>query len=61
MTFNPEKLDRGYGWRPNSCRGSSVETAGTIVMAVSMILHGLGNNAVNYGALSMPGGEIHVD
>ncbi|WP_342635265.1 sensor histidine kinase [Rhizobium chutanense] len=42
------------------CDGPAVTLAGSKVLAVSMIFHELGTNAVKYGALSVPDGQIHI-
>ncbi|KQV83846.1 PAS domain-containing protein [Rhizobium sp. Root1220] len=40
--------------------GPAVTLASSKVLAASMIFHELGTNAVKYGALSVPDGQIHV-
>jgi two-component sensor histidine kinase len=42
------------------CDGPAVTLASSKVLAVSMIFHELATNAMKYGALSVPGGRIHV-
>lgn len=42
------------------CDGPAVTLASSRVLAVGMIFHELGTNAVKYGALSVPDGQIHV-
>lgn len=42
------------------CSGPSAELKSSLVLPVSMILHELGTNAMKYGAVSVPGGSVHV-
>ncbi|QKK20443.1 PAS domain-containing protein [Rhizobium indicum] len=42
------------------CDGPAVTLASSKVLAVGMIFHELGTNAVKYGALSVPDGQIYV-
>ncbi|MFS2175323.1 sensor histidine kinase [Rhizobium pisi] len=42
------------------CDGPAVTLASSKVLAVSMIFHELGTNAMKHGALSVPAGQIHV-
>ncbi|MCH4547223.1 PAS domain-containing protein [Rhizobium changzhiense] len=42
------------------CDGPAVTLASSKVLAFGMIFHELGTNAVKYGALSVPDGQIHV-
>ncbi|MDR9780977.1 sensor histidine kinase [Rhizobium redzepovicii] len=42
------------------CEGPAVTLASSKVLAVGMIFHELGTNAVKYGALSVPDGQIDV-
>ena len=43
------------------CEGPPVRLNPSLSLALAMAFHELGTNAVKYGALSVPSGEVHVD
>ncbi len=42
------------------CTGVAIQVPSSRVLAISMILHELGTNALKYGAWSVAGGRVHV-
>ncbi len=42
------------------CKGPSLQVLASEIVPVSMMFHELATNALKYGALSVPGGSLHV-
>jgi len=55
---DPERI-KGHGFF--IITGPSLPIGGNAVTSVALIMHELATNAVKYGALSSPGGYIHID
>ncbi|MGH6850080.1 MAG: PAS domain S-box protein [Methylocella sp.] len=54
----PERI-KGHGFY--IVTGPSLSIGGNSVTSIALIMHELATNAVKYGALSTPGGYIHID
>jgi len=54
QSFSEPGMDRLH------CKGPTVEIPGSHILPVSMMFHELATNALKYGALSVPDGELHV-